>query len=283
MKSIFTFLVASLFIQPSGWRYHNTLTGNRIPNQLRVKPADRDTCQPLRFTNASSLKRLPAVIRDLSAALNDSLFQDELLLGKNKLSIYVYDVTCNSFENSAGVVYQTGDTVYRLKLNRFNQLAADRALATTLIHEIMHCVLLDIYTRAKKRDEKAMARVMDFGLSKNDSSNFFNNDFFVQMNSGNDGQHELIYQLFFPRMVSLLERFARIHGKAFADHRNAEYLVWSGLQKTAAYQALSDEEKSEIESTIFETKGINIEQHSRPRHLAADFGKSEEESCNISR
>jgi hypothetical protein len=283
MKSIFTILVASLFFQPSGWRSNNTLTENRILNQLGVNQADRDTCQPLRFTNASSLKRLPAVIRDLTAALSDPLFQDELLLGKNKLSIYVYDVTCNSFENSAGVLYQTGDTVYRLKLNRFNQLAADRALATTLIHEIMHCVLLDIYTRAKKKDEKAMARVMDFGLNKNDTSNFFNNDFFVQMNSGNDGQHELIYELFFPRMVALLERFARIHGKAFADHRNAEYLIWSGLQKTTAYQALSDEEKSEIELTIFETKGINIEQHSRPRHSPADFGKSEEESCNIGR
>ena len=117
-----------------------------------------------------------------------------------------------------------------------------------------------ITKKDEKKEEKAMTSIMSFGLNKNDTSNFFNNDFFALMNNGNDGQHELIYQLFFPQMVSLLERFAGIHKEAFLDHRNAEHLIWSGLQKTGAYKALRDEEKREIELTIFETKGINIEQ-----------------------
>jgi hypothetical protein len=235
------------------------LAGYTIPDQFRIKQTNRDSCQALRIINASSLKRLPAVIRDLSAAFSESRCREDLLLDKNRLAMYVYDVTCNSFENSASVLYQSGDTIYRLKLNRINKLAADRALAVTLIHEIMHCVLLDIYERAKQKEEKAMTRIMSFGLSKNDTSSFFNNDFFALMNTGNDGQHELIYQLFFPQMVSLLERFANIHKDAFLDHHQVEYLIWSGLQKTSAYKALSNEEKGEIEQTILDTKGINIE------------------------
>ena len=260
MKLVFTILAASLFFHSSGWQYNNTLARSAISNQFPIKRTDKDSSSSLRIINASSLKRLPSVIRDLSAAFSESMFKDELLLGKKELAIYVYDVTCNSFETSASVLYEARDTIYHLKLNRFNQLAADKALAVTLIHEIMHCVLLDVYTRAKKKEEKALTSIMSFGLNKNDTSNFFNNDFFALMNSGNDGQHELIYQLFFPQMVSLLERFAGIHKEAFLDHRNAEHLIWSGLQKTGAYKALRDEEKREIELTIFETKGINIEQ-----------------------
>ena len=253
-------LTNSVIFQSSGWRYNNTLTRYTIPGQFPIKRTDKDSVQSLRIVNASSLKRLPGVIRDLTGAFSEYIFKEGLLLGKNELPIYVYDVTCNSFKISASVLYEARDTIYHLKLNRFNQLAEDRALAATLIHEIMHCVLLDVYTRAKRKEEKAMTAIMSFGLNKNDTSDFFNNDFFGLMNSGDDGQHELIYQLFFPRMVSLLERFATIHREAFLDHRYVEHLIWSGLQKTGAYKALSDEEKREIELTILETKGINIEQ-----------------------
>ncbi len=247
MKLGFIILVSSIFVQPPGWQHHNTSTRYEIPNQFRIKLVDGDSSQSLRIINVSSLKRLPAVLTDLSTALNESIFQKDLLLGKKGLAIYIYDVTCSSFDNSASVLYHVGDTTYHLKLNRFNQQARDRALAATLIHEIIHCLLLDIYTRAKQEEEKALASVMSFGLNKNDTSSFFHNDFFVLMNSGNEGQHELIYQLFYPQMVSLLERFAKIHKEAFFDHNDAEHLMWSGLQKTIAYEKLGDEEKREIE------------------------------------
>jgi hypothetical protein len=260
MKFASVIFITSFFAQSFGWKHDNiTLTGYEIPNQFRIKRAKADSSAPIRIVNASSLKRLPPVLRDLSTALDDSMFQERLLLGKNGLAIYVYDVTCNSFENSAAILYQPRDTIYHLKLNRFNQQATDRALAATLIHEIMHCVLLDIYTRAKQEEEKALTSIMSFGLNKNDTSRFFNNDFFVLMNTVNDGQHELIYQLFYPQMVSLLERFARIHKDAFLNHSNADQLMWSGLQKTSAYKKLGDEEKGDIELTILEAKGINIE------------------------
>lgn len=236
-----------------------------------MEPADNANCDPLsavedssrsiRIINASSLKRLPAVVRDLSATLKESMFREWAYLGKNGLGIYLYDVTCNRVENSACVRYQVNDSIYHLKLGSFNQQATDKALATTLIHEIMHCVLLDIYARAKKEEEKAFCSIIHFGLNKNDTSNFFNNDFFSLINSGDAGQHELIYQLFYPHMVSLLERFAEIHKEAFPDRRDAERLMWSGLQKTSVYKKLSDEEKGEIEQTIIEAKGINIEEN----------------------
>jgi len=257
MKLAIVIFVTSFLALPFG-HDNITLTGYATPNQFQIKQADGDSSKSIRIINASLLKRLPAVLRDLSAALNDSMFQVGLLLGKNGLPIYVYDVTCNSFENWASVLYRPGDTIYHLKLNRFNQQATDKALAATLIHEIMHCVLLDIYIRAIRKEEKALTSIMSFGLNKNDTSSFFHNDFFVLMNNGDDGQHELIYQLFYPQMVSLLERFARIHKGAFLNHSDADHLMWSGLQKTTAYKKLDDEEKREIQLTILEAKGIKL-------------------------
>jgi hypothetical protein len=259
MKSGFIILLSSIFVHSPGGQHSNESTRYAIPVQLRTKRVDEDSSQSLHIINASSLKRLPAVIKDLSAAFSESIFLKGPFLGKNGIAIYVYDVTCNSFENSARVLYQARDTLYHLKLNRFNQQATDRALAATLIHEIMHCVLLDIYTRGRQREENAMTGIMSFGLNKNDTSNFFNNDFFVLMNSGDDGEHELMHQLFYPQMVSLLERFARIHKEAFLNHSDADHLMWSGLQKTSAYKKLGDEEKRVIELTILEAKGINME------------------------
>jgi hypothetical protein len=261
--TLFTFLLLifqSIAAQTKTWQDSNiALTGYAIPNQFGIKRAVGDSSQSIHIINASSLKQLPAVLGDLTAALNESMFQEGLLLGGNGLYIYVYDAACNSL-NSACVLYQLSDTIYQLKLNRFNQQATDRALAATIIHEIMHCVLLDVCKRAKKEEEKAVSSIISFGLNKNDTSSFFNNDFFVLMNTGNDGQHELIYRLFYPQMVSLLERFAGIHKEVFLDHREAEHLIWSGLQKTSAYKKLDEDEKREIELTILEAKRIKIAQ-----------------------
>lgn len=236
-------------------------TGTSIESAAHRLSADEDSSRSIRIINASSLKRLPAVIRDLSATLKESMFREWAHLGKNGLGIYLYDVTCKSVEKAACVRYQVNDSIYHLKIGSFNRQATDKALAATLIHEIMHCVLLDIYSRAKREEEKAFRSIIHFGLNKNDTSNFFNNDFFALVNSGEAGQHELIYQLFYPHMVSLLERFAEIHKDAFPDRRDAGHLMWSGLQKTSVYEKLSDEEKREIGQTILEEKGIDIEEY----------------------
>jgi len=214
-----------------------------------------DSSLSIRIINGSSLKRLPAVIKDLSVVLNESKFED-LLVSKNGFTVYLYDVTYNSFENSASVQYQVNDTMYHLELNRFNKLANDMALAATLIHEIMHCVLLDIYKRAIRQETKALATIQGFGLNKNDSSNFFNNDFFVLMNRGNDGQHELISRLFLPLMKILLDRFTELHKTASIEKRDVGFILWTGLQETGAYKKLSDEEKRTIELAIITAKGL---------------------------
>ena len=198
------------------------------------------------------------MIRDLSAALGESIFQDDVFCGKTGFSIYLYDVTCNSFENSAAVRYHVDDTMYHLKLNRFNKQAIDRALAATLIHEIMHCILLDVDKRAMHGDEKALTSILNLGLNRNDTSNVFNNEFFVLMNSGEAGQHELMYRLFYPQMVILLERWAEIHNEPFFDDEDAQNLMWTGLQRTKAYQGLNDEKKEEIEVAILKTKGVKL-------------------------
>jgi len=229
-----------------------------IYQQTRVHPG-KDSSQSIRIINASTLKRVSAVVKDLSFVLTDSPFWQQLFPGKKGFTIYLYDVTCNSFEVSAAVRYEAHDTLYHLKLNRSNQRAADIALAGTLIHEIMHCVFLDVYKRALQREENAIASILSFGLNKNDSTCIFNNDFFALMNSGDDGQHELISRLFYSDMVSILEHFAGIHKKSFADKNVAKSLAWSGLQKTNAYKELSNEDKNLIQLTILKEKRIDIE------------------------
>ena len=261
MKSVFIILVTFFSGYPSGWEQNNiALAGPAILNQFQTTIIGRDPRASIRIINTSALKQLPAVIQDLSAAFKGSSFPDGFLLGENGFAVYLYDMNCNSFKNSATVQYKPGDTIYRLGLNRFNQGAADNALAATVIHELMHCVLLNIYERAKKEDKRAFTGIMGFGLNRNDTSSFFNNDFFGLINSGNEGQHELMYQLFYTQMVSLLERFAEIHNKPFLNHKDAESLMWSGLQQTDAYRKLSEEEKRAIELTILAAKGIEIEQ-----------------------
>jgi hypothetical protein len=258
MKSILIILIPFFMNLPSSWQQHNIdLIGSAIPKQLPVKRAGGDTSGSIHIINGSSLKRLPNIIRDLSLALRESPFHEGLLLDEIGFSVYLYDVTCKSAECSAAVMYETGDTVYDLKFNRLNRMATDEALATTLIHEIMHCVLLDISKRIKNDDEQTFANIISFGLNKNIDPSFSNYDFFLMMNSGNDGHHELMYRFFFPHMVSLLKSFSKIHKQGFFDPADAEILMWSGLQKTSGYKELNDDEKINIEWTILEAKGIN--------------------------
>jgi len=259
MKSVFIFLATYLLVLSLYWQADKIALTKSFTYEFTSKGINGDSSNQIRIINASSLKRLPAVIIDFSAALKGSAFENRFLLDKKGFAVYLYDVTCNSFENSAAVRYRANDTIYHLKLNRYNQQASDKALAATLIHEIMHCVLLDIYTRAHQGDKTACDNILSFGLNKNDSSNFFNNEFFVLMNSGETGNHELMYQLFYPYMVSLLERFAVIHKVVFSE-QDAERLMWSGLQKTIAYTKLPNEEKKNIDFAILKAKGIDIEE-----------------------
>jgi len=250
MKSLLIFFATYFFMSPTG--KHAPATNDRVHGKFTGK----DSVQSIRFINTSSLKNLPGVISDLSEVFNETIFQKGYLLGKEGFTVYLYVADCNNAENAAAVKYRINDTIYHLKLNRFNQVADDKALAATLIHEIMHCVLLNIYNRAKREEWSAQNSILNFGLNKNDSSYFFNNDFFVQMNNGEMGQHELMYQLFYPQMVSLLKRFVSLHKKTFLFPGEAESLMWSGLQQTNAFKKLPDDEKKSIVLTILKAKGI---------------------------
>jgi len=212
----------------------------------------------LRFANGSSLKHVPSVIRDLSMALGQSVFEEKGLLNENGFTINLQDVFCKNFDTSATVTYQPTDTVYYLKLNRLNKYASDRALAVTLIHETMHCVLMDIDRRARHGDEKALYLTERFNQKIKNPSGRTVNNFFDLMNQGDIGQHELMCQLFYDDMVLLLERFAQIHRPAFGQHEDAEILIWSGLQNTRRFNQLSLEEKRQIELTILEEKGVRV-------------------------
>ena len=253
------FIIPILFLFNFFGRQNNnaTLTELRFSNQSSINQAASDSSEYYRFINASSLKHLPLVIKNLNVALNKSKFKDEYFLNGVGFTIYLYDFNAKSFDKSA-VAQKINDTLYQVKLNRYNSRATDKALAATLIHETMHCLLLDLHRRVMLGDNKAAACVLNFGLPKNDTSNFFNNDFFVLMNSGEPGQHELMHQLFYPQMVAVLKDFESIHNKAFLDDYKAEYLIWSGLQFTNGYKKLRDEEKEDIELTIWRAKGIKI-------------------------
>jgi hypothetical protein len=115
---------------------------------------------------------------------------------------------------------------------------------------------MDIYRRAVQHDLKAIDNIQGFGLRSIDSTHIFGNDFFYLMNSGNDGQHELIFRLFYPQMVSLLERFVVIHKQKFLNRKTAGRMMWTGLQNTNAFKKLKDEDKRIILTTIMEEKRI---------------------------
>ena len=255
MKPFFIFLIISLFSAFGRGNNYTKLMGPPFSNQSRIIQAAGDSSEFCRFVNASSLERLPAVIRDLNVVLNRSIFNDVDFLDGEGFTIYLSDLDSKSFEKS-GSTQKISDTLYHVKLNRYNSRATDKALAVTLIHETMHCLLLDLDRKARRGDKQAVACILRFGLPKNHTSNFFTNDFFFLMNSGEAGQHELMYQLLYSHMVALLEDFESIHENSFLDHFEAEYLMWSGLQFTNAYKKLRDEEKFEIALTIRRAKGI---------------------------
>jgi hypothetical protein len=212
----------------------------------------------LHISNNSSLKRLPSILHDLKIALTESSFEQKELLNENGVNIDLRDAACKTFDTSASVSYWPEDTVFHLNINRFNRQASDRAIAVTLIHEIMHCILLDIDKRGRSGDKHALSIIQHFNKKINNPSPGICNPFFDLMNKTDEGQHELMYLLFFPDMVSLLERFAEIHKHAFLQHKTAELLMWSGLQTTSGFQNLSFEEKNQIQLSIIEEKGISV-------------------------
>lgn len=256
MKKIYliTAFLFSLNVAFSNWTKAASVPATRVAGFLVIQAAG-DSSEFYRFVNATSLKRLPTIIRDLNVALNRSLFNDVDFLNGEGFTIYLSDLDSKSFEKS-GITQKISDTLYHVRLNRFNSRATDKALAVTLIHETMHCLLLDLDRKARRGDKKAAAYILRFGLPKNHRSNFFPDEFFTLMNGGEAGQHELMHQLFYSHMVALLKDFESIHENSFLDHLEAEYLMWSGLQFTNAYKKLRDEEKFEIALTIRRAKGI---------------------------
>lgn len=221
----------------------------------RVNNDDFDPVPSSWFVNESSNKRIPQIIQDLDLILNSSTILYGILSKEIRFKVILSDVSCKSFEQSAKI-QKVKDSIYRMELNRHNSKAIDNALAATLIHEFMHCVLLDLNNRARKGDEDAVATILNFGLPKNDSANFFNNDFFIRMNKGEDGQHELMQILLYDRMVSLLKEFENIHANSSKELFKAEHLIWSGLQKTSAFEKMPEEEKFLITEAILKAKGI---------------------------
>jgi hypothetical protein len=238
----------------------NYVTGPVVSPHYQLKRVELDSPCSIKIINNSSLRYLPRVIRDLSIALGESDLQGVGLLNKKGFDIYLNDVRYKSFEISATVITRAEDTSYHVLLNRFNKLASDKALAATLIHEIMHCLLLDIHRNAIRRDRNSLEVIKYFDSILRKRLLTSNQNFFYLMNSGEDGQHELMYHLLYPAMVSLLIRFAQIHKQSFVDRNEPELLMWTGLQKTGEFAKLSREERREIEAAILREKGLTFNQ-----------------------
>ena len=82
---------------------------------FRVFQAVRDSSEFYRFVNATSLKRLPAIIRDLNIVLNRSKFNDVDFLNGKGFTIYLSDLDSKSFEKS-GITQKISDTLYHVSL-----------------------------------------------------------------------------------------------------------------------------------------------------------------------
>jgi len=260
MRAVFNIFFLSILMLPSGWQNKSVVPAQSAHfGHTGLMHYSSASPQFIRIINASTLKQIPAVVRDLSVALNESMLPEQFLSEKKGLTIYLYDVSCPNFEISAVAQYSPNDTIYHVKLNRFNRQATDMALAATLIHEIMHCALTDIYKRAQQQEQKAITSILNLGLKAYDSTNIPGNNFFYIMNNGNDGQHELMSRFFYPKMVLLLERFAVIHKESISNRKAAGIMMWSGLQNTDAYKKLSDDDKRAIVATILAEKRINNE------------------------
>jgi hypothetical protein len=260
MKGVFIILFLLILIMPSKGQNENIFAAAAgKSSQAEGVQFNNSSLPVIRFINASKLRRIPGVLRDLSIALNESMLNEQFLYEGKNITVYLYDVTCKSFEVSAVVRYFPGDTMYRLSLNSYNQQATDLALAATLIHEIMHCVLMNMYERALLREQRAIGNVRRFGPGENDPAHDLESDFFYLMNSGNDGQHELIARFFYSQMVSLLERFAEIHKRIFLNKKTASRMMWTGLQNTNAYNKLNEQDKRLIVATILAEKRLDDE------------------------
>ena len=243
---LFSSFALTHFAKPS---FPVTLSKDKVPF---------DSLRSVRFLNNSSIQQLPSIVKDLSAALDQSTFKSKGLLDNDKLAIYLYDVYSKRFDTSAAVRYQPDNHMYYLKINSLNKNATDKALAVTLIHELMHCILMDIDKNARKGDRGALAMVKDFDSIVNRRSPGAPYSFFMLMNTGESGQHELMFRLFFKDMILLLKQFASLHNTVFFDAKEPEYLLWSGLQHTREYQKLSYDQRREIEISIFQAKGIAV-------------------------
>ena len=257
MKTLFIILIS--FISFSFTIEHDNVfaKGELISCQHKLQGVSTDMAGTIKIVNNSTLRRLPKVVDDLSIALEKAEFGIEDL-GENGLVIYLNDMHDRRYDVSAFVMTNMEDTGYHVKINMFNRQASDKALAATLIHEIMHCVLLDIYKRAIERDSKAMAIIKGFDEILNTEFPGPHHNFFYLMNSGEDGQHELLYHLFYPEMVSILTRFAKIHRVPFFDYMEPKVLMWSGLQKTGVYEGLPYDERKDIETAILREKGLTV-------------------------
>ena len=155
---------------------------------------DSDTSQLLYITNNSSLKRLPAVLKHLSLALRESSFNLGGLLGKFEFRIDVQDFNSKDFGTAATVLYRPGDPVFYLQLNKLNKHASDRALAATLIHELMHCILLSIDQNARRGNEIALSFIKEFNQKIRDPFGCSVNNFYDLMNRHGEGQHVTGFQ-----------------------------------------------------------------------------------------
>ena len=254
MKLVFIILTATLLFFSCGTQQKNIASiGNVAP--AKDEEAGNEPLQSIRIINNTSLQSLSGVVRDLCHVMNGPGFRERLLLGEEGLTIYLHDLNSGSLTISAVVLNDFSATTFKVKINRFNERAEDKALAATLIHEIMHCVMLNIYRRAQRQDAQAFNSIISFKSNKINADDFFN-----LMNEGETGSHELMYRLFYPQMVLLLERFAEIH-KQTLDSKEAEFLMWSGLQKIDAYRKLSYEMRFDIETTILTAKGFEIERN----------------------
>lgn len=252
MNSVFIILVSSLIVLSCG-RQQKNITVVQYSTPGEITSDENNSLQSIRIINNTTLKSLQGVVRDLSFVLNESGFREKFPLGKEGFTVYLHDGTFRSITTSAAVMNSFNATLFSVKINKFNEQAEDKALAVTLIHEIMHCVLLNIYRRAQKQDEQAFKSIISFGSNKNNAY-----DFFDLMNEGERGSHELMYRLFYPQMVLILKRFAEIH-KQTLHTKEAEFLMWSGLQIIDVYRKLSDEKRYDIEFTILKAKGFEVE------------------------
>jgi hypothetical protein len=212
----------------------------------------------LRISNNSSLKRLPSILRDLTIAFGRSSFVQQGLIGESGFTINLYDGSSKTTDTSASVNYNTRDTLFYLRLNRPNRQATDQAIAATLIHEFMHCLLIDIDKRGRSGDKIAWSIIERFNKRIENRFEIVGNNFFDLMNLNESGQHELMYQLFFCQMVTLLEDFSKPHKSTFCDDERAVSLMWSGLQGTSGFQKLSAEQKMQIQLVIMEEKGLSV-------------------------